>query len=311
MPPDSKINYPPHEFHPFRISGIHQFVPVSSDASGINKIIKKRYNHLRMDASNYKFDSNGKLIKFTKYKNLSWGNNDYLKPYASDLSEFYVKSGFKDFYKNHQVFYNHLITLFHKQGGIEKQQYWLESHFPIKYENYRVVFSPLSYGIHATNRKNSEIMIFVSAPTEVSSLSESMLEARDSRMLFTEIDHNYVNPISDQFKREINAALSNRNKWTNGKHTYAYKDEYAVFNEYMTWSVFLLYAKDSFNSDDYEAIKQNIELFMEEYRGFQAYKWFSEKLINLYANRNGKTFISDLYPEILQYCSTYNKLENN
>ena len=268
----------------------------------LGKKIFVNYNELRMDASNYKFDSVDNLVKNTEFHNLSWGTRDYLQKYLSDLEEFSKKTQFRKFYKTNKDYYDALIDKMKLQAPIDKQQKWLETNFPQKYANIRIVFSPLSYGKHSTNSVLKEVVIFVSSPTENSKLSETLLEARDTRMLFTEIDHNYVNPISDSYMSLIKKAFKEREKWTNGKYSDSYNNEYAVFNEYMTWSVFVLYALNTYNLIDYNIVKNQIEAMMIEYRGFGNFKAFNEKMIELYKSKESDVLISDLFLEILNWC---------
>ena len=268
----------------------------------LGKKISVNYNELRMDASNYKFDSIDNLVKNAEFHNLSWGGRDYLQKYLTDLEAFSKKTQFRKFYETNKDYYDALIDKMKLQAPIDKQQKWLENNFPKKHANFRIVFSPLSYGKHSTNSALKDVVIFVSSPTENSKLSKILLEARDTRMLFTEIDHNYVNPISDSYLTQIKKAFKEREKWTNGKYSDSYKDEYAVFNEYMTWCVFVLYALDTYNIEDYNIVKNQIETMMIEYRGFSNFKVFNEKMIELYKNKESNVLISDLFLEILNWC---------
>jgi len=51
------------------------------------------------------------------------------------------------------------------------------------------------------------------------------------RRAFTEIDHNYVNPVSDNYIADIDEAMSNLGRWYKGG---SYGSPYAAFKEYMT-----------------------------------------------------------------------------
>jgi hypothetical protein len=270
----------------------------------IDKKIRTSYNQIRMDAANYSINSNNEITKNCKYKNLSWGNKDYIKRYLSDLKTFCVKTGFFEFYKNNSTYYDSLKGLMQKQCAIEKQYLWLEKNFPIHHHSYRIIFSPLSKGKHATNVSLEDVVVFVSGPTQNSDLSETLLEARDSRMLFTEIDHNYVNPISDLHQKEIKKAFRNKHGWVRPDVSDDYVNEYAVFNEYMTWAVYLLYAKDTYSSSDFEVIRKNIEEFMVFQRGFLIFRWFTEQMLELYRRKEAERPISDLYWFILFYCKS-------
>jgi len=268
----------------------------------IGKKMPRYYNQIRMDAANYSFDTENNIVKGTKIHNISWGNTDYVAPFLHDLSQFCLVSEFRSFYKQNAAYYDTLSNLMHSQGAIDSQYNWLEKNFPSKYSQYRIVFSPLSYGYHATNRHADELVIFVSSPTQHSNLSATLLEARDTRMLFTEINHNYVNPVSDLYLKEINLAFKNRKKWTGGKFSDGYSSPYSVFNEYMTWSVFLLYALDRFPTADFSTIKKNLEQFMIDYRGFIHFIWFNEQLLELYEKKKPGMLVSDLFPVMLDLC---------
>ncbi|MBN8679064.1 MAG: DUF4932 domain-containing protein [Chitinophagales bacterium] len=268
----------------------------------IDRKIATQYNQLRMDASNYQFDAQGKLKRSPTIHNLSWGNRDFLAQYVSELEKFALKSNFRQFYQNNSLFYDSLKTALAAQAPVERQWIWLESHFTQRYHKYHIIFSPLSLGKHSTNRVKEEVFIFVSGPTEGSGISYTLLQARDTRMLFTEIDHNYVNPVSDNYLRDIKKAFKDRDKWAAGKYTGSYASAYALFNEYMTWSVFSLYALDNFSKTDYEIIKKRLEDFMIHYRGFVRFDAFNDQLTALYKSNGRPALISDLYPEMLEWC---------
>jgi hypothetical protein len=146
--------------------------------------------------------------------------------------------------------------------------------------------------------------MFISGPIESQQLDQKIKEVLMSRVVFTEIDHNYVNPISDQFKKEIDEIFNDRSKWTAGKYSNSYPSPYSVFNEYMTWAVFTLYALDTFDENDFKIINDRTESQMTDRRGFSRYKEFNQKMIELYKNKNeGEKFV-DLYPKILEWCKT-------
>jgi hypothetical protein len=71
--------------------------------------------------------------------------------------------------------------------------------------------------------------------------------------VFSEIDHNYVNPVSDKYKKEINKIMGDehRSKWikANGDGKY-YGTGYKVFNEYMTHAVYLIYTNEFYSAAD-------------------------------------------------------------
>ena len=77
-----------------------------------------------------------------------------------------------------------------------------------------------------------------------------------------------------------------------------------IFNEYMTWGVFMIYLKENFNTKDYEIVQKNQADFMVNSRGFIKFKEFNDKLIALY-EKSKSNKISTLYPEILEWCKRH------
>jgi hypothetical protein len=187
-----------------------------------------------------------------------------------------------------------------EQANIIDQHAWLERSFPIHHGHYRIIFSPLSYGMHATNSALNKVVVWVSGPSEKRGTSPALIEAGVSRMIFTEIDHNYVNPISDLYTKEIKRAFRNRELWANGGFSGAYTSSYEIFNEYMTWAVFILYAKDNYANEDFLLIKKMVEDMMVEYRGFPKLRWFSDRLLELYKSKKHETKVSDLFLPMLE-----------
>ena len=136
--------------------------------------------------------------------------------------------------------------------------------------------------------------------------SPVMNELLQSRVVFTEIDHNYVNPISDKYIERINKSFSNREKWAKGEQTSTYKNPYMVFNEYMTFAVYSLYVQDNYSKKDLEEYLPKVEKKMEESRGYINFKKFNLKLLEKYEeNKNIK--MTDLYDYILNWADNENK----
>jgi hypothetical protein len=273
----------------------------------INQELKSNwslYSRIKMDACGFYFDNN-RIIQDKTYNQLNWSNKNYVKPYLKLLEDFAIETGFRDFFSTHKTYYDHLTTLMHKQLPVAKQWKWLEERFPLVYDNYKITFSPLVRGSHSTNKFESknfkQTIMFICGPIEQSQFNEAVVEGLMTRVVFTEIDHNYVNPISDKYKNEINKIFADRQKWTTGKDANHYKSPMLIFNEYMTWSVFALYALDNFSGEDFKVINDRVTLQMSQRRDFSKFKEFNQKMIELYEASTSK-LITDLYPAILEWC---------
>jgi hypothetical protein len=269
------------------------------------------YYALKMNACAYEFDKNGKIK-----------NNQIVKEFAKDwypfdpmkdikvFEDFAKKSNFRMFYKNHKLYYNNLIATYNQLNPISKMQNWLDKKFGFGYGSYVVYFSPFISGAHSTqsfesNNFNQSFMFIAKAEID-KKYSPTMNELLESRIVFTEIDHNYVNPISDKYLERINKSFSKREKWAKGEQTSAYKVPYMVFNEYMTFAVYSLYVQDNYSKDDLIEYLPKLENQMEESRGFNNFKKFNRKLLEKYEeNKNIK--MTDLYDYILNWADNENK----
>jgi hypothetical protein len=264
---------------------------------------KGGYSVLKMDACGYIFHKN-KIVKDGTYDKLSWDGSNYAEPFISEIENFAQKSNFRKFYSANKKYYNGLIKEMEKQTPIKKQWDWLEKKFNIKYDNYRITFSPLVNGSHSTNKfmqdDFKQTVMFICGPIENSKHNAKVVEGLMTRVVFTEIDHNYVNPVSDIYQAEIDKALGNLSKWATKDATSNYGNAYSVFNEYMTWGVFTLYAKENFSNEDFEVINERVEKQMSEWRGFTKFKEFNRMLMDLYRKENNN--IETLYPNVIKWC---------
>lgn len=278
--------------------------PVVTDVEKL--LAQGSYAHLKMDACGFYFNGN-RIHKDKTYEHLNWGNSNLVEPLLQNLQDFASKTGFRQFYQTHQPYYDSLLVLMEKQTPIRPQWEWLEKNFPNRYQHYRITFSPLTNGSHSTNKFETpefkQTIMFICGPLESISLSAAETEGLMTRIVFTEIDHNYVNPVSDKYLPEISSAFINLDKWADKNVTRYYPNAYSIFNEYMTWAVFTLYAYDTYPPEVFAAVNTRTETQMEKWRGFSRFRSFNQKLLELYKAKPAQMPISDLYPLMLKWCS--------
>jgi 6-pyruvoyl-tetrahydropterin synthase len=269
-------------------------------------LLKNYYAYIKMDACCFIFNEN-KIEKDGVYQVTSWNSKNTLDNVINEIENFAKLTNFRAFYTENKPYYQSLIQKMDKQTPIKKQWKWLENRFSNRYDHYRVTFSPLCYGSHSTNRfvqdDFKQTMMFVSGPNERTDLPKKIIEGNMTRMIFTEIDHNYVNPVSDKFYNEINLSIKNIVDWSQKEEAKNYPNKYAVFNEYMTWGVFMLYALENFSKEDSEILIQNHSDFIVNSRGFIKFKEFNKMLTALYRSKGKNKNIENLYPEVLKWCS--------
>ena len=270
------------------------------------------YYALKMNACGYVFDKDDHIINKVIVRKMGFNYPD--DPFIKNkklIEDFARQSKFREFYKNNKTYYDSLIVFYRQINPIDNMQKWLEKKFNFSYGNYCVLFSPLVGGAHATTQFSDnnfdQTFMFVCRAEKDSKYNMEMNEMLNSKVVFTEIDHNFVNPISDKNLESINKVFSKRSAWVKeGGGTEAYSTPYTVFNEYMTWSVFSLYCFDNFPEKDAKQFISKMENQMIVSRGFRQFKSFNQQLIKIYKDEPNIT-ISELYREILNWSSEQNQ----
>lgn len=224
--------------------------------------------------------------------------------YKKEIEDFAIKSDFKGFYKSQKTYYSEIIADYNKNANIGKQWKWLENHFETKINSYVVYCSPLINGLNYTGEFNNNDfrLIYMNLPPldKYSHMTDLENELFNTRVMFTEIDHNYVNPPSDNHRDKINALFHDRGLWVNEKvyGISAYPNPVKVFNEYMTYGVFLIYCKENYDKSAFDKVYlETIQLMTD--RGFPQMKDFTDKLLKIYSENPDKK-IDNLYANFLK-----------
>ncbi|EJF10153.1 DUF4932 domain-containing protein [Pontibacter sp. BAB1700] len=270
------------------------------------KLSTGTYLNFRENSAAYVFDGQ-KIVKSSTYA--GFRARDQFKKLLPLIQNFAIASSFLSFYQNEKPFYDRLESLEHERAQVKEAWDWLQGQFPDKVDSYRIIMSPLAGASHSIrlfeNNGFKENIIFMSAPSLVSkdSVSQGIADALTLRRAFTEMDHNYVNPVSDNYVDAINEAMADLGKWnTKG----SYKSPYETFNEYMTWAVFGLFVYDRFGESDYEKVMLQPINFMEKNRGFVKFSAFNKHLLELFRKYDGKKKVPELYPEMLEWVKKEN-----
>lgn len=235
-----------------------------------------------------------------------------LKPLVEDFAK---KSNFRKFYRNNAAFYEQEIKRMKELLPVKQMWTWLEKEFPkTKYQSYRIVFSPLTGGSHSTQNYSAymdgsifrENVMFICDAERVDSiktLSEKQKEGLMSRVVFTETDHNYVNRETNKYSARVDSIFSVRGKWAaDNQSANFYNRPVPVFNEYMTWAVFCIYASEVYDKTVFTFLNAETVSRMVEKRGFIRFKEFSQALLDIRVKHKDLK-ISDLYPHILDWCT--------
>lgn len=271
------------------------------------------YYGFRENSICYKFEDNNLIEYSTQFKHV-YSDNTYIQggEFRSLLyliQDFINQTNYRSFYKRNIKYYNKLESRQNELLPIQSMWDWLEQEFPQRMDSYKIFFSPLIEGSHSTQKfykgyfkqpEYLECIMFINSPETIDAnteYSEAVKKGLMSGIVFTEIDHNYVNPTSSNNFNAIKSLLLNKDQWATKEAQEHYQSEYAIFNEYMTHSLFCLYVSERYSEQDrIKIINQRIKLM--ERRGFIKFDQFNEKLINILKNR--RLTVYEMYPEIIE-----------
>jgi hypothetical protein len=234
------------------------------------------------------------------------GGADQFTQHLDLLADFAAESGFRAFYAENAAFYQAESEAYRQAAPVDEMWTWLETRFDSRYDSYRIVFSPLIYASHSTQRFHDngmrQTVMFMCGPRiyEDTGFSREVQSGLVARLLFTEVDHNYVGPVSGDYREAIEKAFSPVNDWNGQEDGQLYTSAVGTFDEYMTWGVFLLYARDVLSPAVYEQVESYTVSSMVEGRRFIRFEAFAEVLLQQYQEADSK-MIADLYPVVLDW----------
>ncbi|CCH00849.1 hypothetical protein FAES_2840 [Fibrella aestuarina BUZ 2] len=258
------------------------------------------YLSFRTDAYAFTFDANSRLVRA-----IDFHANKEFNPFEEQLNlieDFVRTTGFRQFYRAHLPYYQRLATAYLASQRYDEMRHFLENEFGKRSEltAYAIVFSPL------VGRMNCHRTV-AGVGTDFITLPDFLLDGRavnkatraeiasSTHMLFTELDHAFVNPATAQHQALL-AANFTASRWDMSSG-YG-RDSVGVFNEYMTWAVYDLYVQTYF-PDVAATVSQDWAL-QNATRGFFASSAFNHELTRLYKARRPGQRLNDLYPAFIR-----------
>jgi hypothetical protein len=186
---------------------------------------------------------------------------------------------------------------------------WLQANFPDvrPYDGVKIVFSPLvGWNQSLTTIENNgylELQPHVNFPySGVSGVSAEADAISRGAILFTEMNHGFINPTAEGYAAEIDAAIGARELWADDtKAARSYGSDQALFNEYMNWLLVSLYERDHMTAADFSIAGPRISRIMVADRGFLKFPELERFVLDLYASRQPGQTLADLYPEIITW----------
>lgn len=258
------------------------------------------YLSFRTDAYAFAFDKGGNIAR-----SKSFYANEGLNPFEENLllvNDFVKTTGFRSFYQQHINYYEGLATAYLESQHYPEMLAFLHKEFGKRktLSAYAIVMSPLVGRMNCHRTVDGIATDFITVPdfllknTETNKATEEDI-ASGTHMLFTELDHGFVNPLSYEHRQLLKDHFSIE-KWDAGSGYE--KDSLASFNEYMTWALYDLYVQRYFPS---VAGRVSVDWALQnETRGFYASTLFSHELRKVYDGRKRGQTIKDLYPAFIK-----------
>ena len=272
------------------------------------------YSSTKMNGYAFVFDASGDIRRSRVYNSTNFvGQGNTLLPELEQMQSFADASDFQDFYLSHLELYAEQESFMRDSLGVEQMLDWLRRNFSDVefYDHVNIVFSPLVRGHQSVTWFRypgfSEIQPHVNFPYERQlsgdeQLASSSIRVRRGALLFTELNHGFINPTADLYSDRINAAMQNREFWVDPEKSagsYAWPE--SVFNEMMNGALVSLYYVDHAPAGDQDRLVSRNARWQAEGRGFLRSPEFHEYLVELYRNRPEGTKVADLYPDIVEW----------
>lgn len=257
------------------------------------------------NAADFGFDENDRLVEVDSSGSL-WhdAENDLFRRYLPLIADFANVSRFREFYSDHQSAYRELVDRTDAASDIERMRCWLESQFTTVPGGSRVYVSPLMANFHWTTLYKPEHRLWVSS-APLQTVDDELTRMRYARVIFTELDHPFVNPVTAQYKQAVEAAFEQSETWVTDNARSNYPSGELQFNEYMTFAVFLMFAADHLSPADFARLREEVISMMAERRGFLAFEAFNDEALRRY--RHDGVITETLIPSMIRWCATYDK----
>jgi hypothetical protein len=269
------------------------------------------YFPFKMNGYAFVFDDAGTIVRSPVYDRTGFPGalDNAVLPYLEDLQDFARKSGFRDFYRENRSLYEQQIRFFEEEAQVARITTWLSERFPsVKpYDGVKIIFSPLvAYNQSLTTIEADgyrELQPHINYPYDASrGLTPAGAAIQRTAILFTEMNHGYINPTALKHRERIEVALKDRSQWADDtKAPRYYPGSEALFNEYMNWALTSLYYRDLMSDADFAIAHKAMVVNMQEGRGFLKFAAFDAELLRLYTNRKPDQTVEELYPAIIAW----------
>jgi Domain of unknown function (DUF4932) len=288
--------------------------------AALDSVLRQRpflYSNLKMNGYSFEFDPDGRIVQSRIYDRTAFPSEhrNSLRPFLAGLQSFSDRSKFRTFYKSHRRTYAAQVAFYTDSADVDAMRAWLGRNFPGSkgYDSYKIVFSPLvAYNQSATWLESGgfrELQAHVNYPypqdvkrrTGGADLSERAKAVLRGDIVFTELNHGYINPEADKYADRVVRAISRRDLWVDPEKGPNYYGGISAFNEYMNWGLVSLRVVDLVPGKEQQTLIKVVDDMMTQGRGFPEFAAFGAFLVDLYCHRETGQTVSDLYPQIIDW----------
>ena len=280
------------------------------------------YANLKMNGYAFEFDRDGRIVQSRIYDRTAFPSErrNSLRPFLGQLQSFADRSKFRAFYAQHKPTYAAQVAFYADTADVEAMRAWLDRNFPGSsgYDSYKVIFSPLvAYNQSATWMESNgfrELQAHVNYPyaQDVPRRTGGVALSREAEtilrgdIVFTELNHGYINPEADRYAERVLRAISRRDLWVDPVHGPGYYGGISLFNEYMNWGLVSLRVIDTVPPGEQQTLITTVDDMMTKARGFPRFREFDTFLVGLYRRRKAGQTVADLYPAIIEWFEKQN-----
>lgn len=235
--------------------------------------------------------------------------NEGHKPFDDNLAlinDFVEKSKFREFYSSHKPFYDTIIANYSKYYMIAEIKQFLDSTVGVNTattdnSKYKIILSPFVGRMNC--HRDLDSLTVADFPNVADALIESKPgavineeeRAIEIHTIFTEMDHGYVNPLSEKYSYEVEHNFDPK-KWDAGSGY----EGINCWNEYVTWALY-----DVFTDKYFPKYSQYINLewhYQNSSRGFFASNLFADKMKKTFIEKGKGTKLETVYQNIFGWC---------
>jgi hypothetical protein len=270
-----------------------------------------------INATAFYFTKKGKIKRHKYYTNIR-GNKDVISPLIKELERFAEETEFLKFFNSDvtQVYYKEIQNFYRNEANIKRMVNWLRTQFPSVslYNSIKVVATPLVRGWEhedvVADKGFSQIIVhpsYLPASEKASVYSRETQLLLRTDMLFTELNHGSINPVSENYSNDINKAFEGKLTLfikNDGGHS-EYLNPVLAFEEYMNWGLVALYANDVLPLNEKYLLENSTLEMMEMRSEFPAFKDFLPFLLQVYRTKGVNETVESQFPKLINWFKEY------